>query len=244
MCTFLISAKVHVSGCHDDSVLAQCKAWGQHSKQDNGCQAYASGWSRKGNSCHGCTTTDYAYTACDLNQCHALCDDLYGALYNGRRRRNGHESHRRQCKTGCDKYRELAHNAGLILYDDETPQAIAAVQSEVAALTTEMAELKAGHEMSTTSDSSSETTTASEVAAESTQSGTCTLFAEKYLMLHMSCAVSISSVPRQRRLEFSREQLAVRKSQKAEVYDRHSLCHRIYRCDFRALLSCIPGPKK
>ena len=80
----------------DSQVLADCKAWGQWSKQDNGCQAFHSGWAAGANSCHGCSSTTRAYEACDLNECKAACQDLYAS-----------SSHEGACTAGCDKYAEL-----------------------------------------------------------------------------------------------------------------------------------------
>ena len=88
-----------------DTVLTACKAWGAHSKQDNGCQAYHSGWPLATNSasdcpagagCYGTEITTRAYQACSLTECSDLCVDLYPEIVN-----------QNLCKKGCAKYVEL-----------------------------------------------------------------------------------------------------------------------------------------
>ena len=84
----------------NDQVLAQCKEWAPYGKTVNGCTAFHQGWPAGSNSCNHCTKTDRAYTACDITECIALCQDLYGA------------SASQKCKDGCNKYEELGGCSG------------------------------------------------------------------------------------------------------------------------------------
>jgi len=62
----------------------------RYSKGDSGCSAYAAGWEAKENACHACGTTTRAYHCCDIDECNALCLDLYSARVN-----------RKYCNQGC-----------------------------------------------------------------------------------------------------------------------------------------------
>ena len=80
----------------DANALATCTKWGRTSKQDNGCKAYANGWKKGKNRCHGCGAVSRNYPACSVDECNLLCEDLY---------RN--KLHIKACKSGCEKYSAL-----------------------------------------------------------------------------------------------------------------------------------------
>jgi len=86
-----------IATCYDVEVLRQCEAWGRFSKEDNGCKAFALGWKKQDNTCHGCSPTKRDYTACSKEECAAFCGDIYQTSAFEKKR----------CINGCNKYAEL-----------------------------------------------------------------------------------------------------------------------------------------
>ena len=67
--------------------------YNRNSESANGCEAYANGWT-EGTYCEGCypeQVTSRPYRCCDIGECEALCEDLYG----------GYEGDLYHCKSGC-----------------------------------------------------------------------------------------------------------------------------------------------
>lgn len=90
------------------AILTECQEWGELTKHDNGCQAYHEGWPAQDNTCHSCDATTRAYSACNITECYALCEDLYSSYPDGPLD---------HCKLGCDKYDELggcSHNTATL----------------------------------------------------------------------------------------------------------------------------------
>lgn len=72
--------------------LNACKDSFQSSKGKNGCEAFARGWQKQENSCDACATTARDYQCCNIDECRALCSDMY---------RNAASSDIDNCKEGC-----------------------------------------------------------------------------------------------------------------------------------------------
>ena len=84
--------------CGSGGQQEDCRDWGLYSKHDNGCDAFSFGWSQDvNNDCSSCDQIERDYNSCDLDECKALCKDLYG----------GNHGNIEQCQDGCDQMEEI-----------------------------------------------------------------------------------------------------------------------------------------
>lgn len=78
--------------------------WGEFSKHDNGCRAFARGWGEGDNGCNKCASTSQDYQCCDMNDCVDLCTEMY---------RNFNAEIER-CVKGCSFYDAAAGNGACV----------------------------------------------------------------------------------------------------------------------------------
>jgi len=97
--TLFLFISTQATNGSNEQRLIECKAWGQYSKEDNGCTCYHQGFEIISSAVyHDGGLTTRAYASCDKNECYAFCDELYAASTG---------SSAGRCKEGCDKYEEL-----------------------------------------------------------------------------------------------------------------------------------------
>lgn len=106
----LCSCQPEPSKCYNEASLEACLASGEFSKEDNGCIAYAKGFTRKRSivqqSCQDCKSLTRSYAPCDEGECEALCKELY-------REPQVYANSTERCINGCKTYKTSFEKATL-----------------------------------------------------------------------------------------------------------------------------------